>query len=172
MLADLQQCWDRHWRDRGNVVVLLSGSYLGFMEREVLGKKSPLSGRRTAQIHLQPFGYLEAARFHPRWSLVDRAKAYFLVVGLPQYLLCLDDAHSVQHNIRQQLLNEFAPLFYEPTFLLREELREIAPYHAILLAVASGQSTVPAIADATELRERNVPYYLQPKLRPIGFLRI
>ena len=170
LLADLQQCWDRHWRDAGNVVVLLSGSYLGFMEREVLGKESPLFGRRTAQIHLQPFGYLEAARFHPRWSLADRAKAYFLVGGLPQYLLCLDDSLSIQHNVRQQLLNEFAPLFSEPTFLLREELREIAPYHAILFAVASGHGTVPAIAAATELRERNLPYYLQ-QLVNLGYLR-
>ena len=70
------------------------------MEREVLGKASPLFGRRTAQLHLQPFGYLEAARFHPRWSPEDRAKAYFLVGGLPQYLLCLDDARSVARNVR------------------------------------------------------------------------
>ena len=56
LLSTLQHCWDRHWKGAGNVV-LLCGSYLGFMEREVLGKTSPLFGRRTAQIHLQPFGY-------------------------------------------------------------------------------------------------------------------
>ena len=171
LIAVLQHCWDRSWRDAGNVVLLLCGSYLGFMEREVLGKESPLFGRRTAQIHLQPFGYAEAGRFHPRWSVVDRARAYFLVGGLPQYLLCLDDAESIEINIRQYLLDEFAPLFHEPTFLLREELRELAPYHAILFAVASGRgSNAPTIAHVTELSPRNLHYYLQ-QLVNLGYLR-
>ena len=124
LLSELQHCWDRWWRDGGNVLLVLCGSYLGFMEREVPGSKSPLFGRRTAQIHLQPFGYREAARFHPRWSLEDQVRAYFLVGGLPHYLLCLDDSHSIDANIRERLLTEFAPLSHEPVFLLREELRE------------------------------------------------
>ena len=170
ILAALQQCWDRHWKGAGNVVLLLCGSYLGFMEREVLGQASPLFGRRTAQIHLQPFGYLEAARFHSRWSLADRARAYFLVGGLPQYLLCLDESASITQNIRRHLLDEFAPLFHEPTFLLREELREVAPYHAILFAVASGHGAARDIAAATALPERNLYYYLQ-QLVDLGYLR-
>ena len=170
LLSALQQCWDRHWKGAGNVMLLLCGSYLGFMEREVLGRTSPLFGRRTAQIHLRPFGYLDAARFHPRWSETDRAKAYFLVGGLPQYLLCLDDTRSINHNVRRHLLDEFAPLFHEPTFLLREELREIAPYHAILFAAASGPGTVRAVAAASGLPDRNLHYYLQ-QLVNLGYLR-
>ena len=170
LLSELQQCWDRHWKAAGNVVLLVCGSYVGFMERQVLGRSSPLFGRRTAQIHLQPFGYPEAAAFHPRWSPADRARAYFLVGGVPQYLLCLDDGRSIDSNIRQYLLDEFAPLFHEPTFLLREELREVAPYHAILFAIASGESTVRAIAGAIGLPERNLHYYLQ-QLVDLGYLR-
>ena len=170
LVSALQHCWDREWKRAGNVVLLLCGSYLGFMEREVLGRASPLFGRRTAQIHLQPFGYLDAARFHPRWSLADRARAYFLVGGLPQYLLCLDDGRSIDGNMRRSLLDEFAPLFHEPTFLLREELREVAPYHAVLSAVASGHGSPRAVAAATELPERNLHYYLQ-QLVSLGYLR-
>ena len=90
--------------------------------------------------------------------------------GLPQYLLSLDDTRSIDVNIRRHLLDEFAPLFHESTFLLREELREIAPYHAILFAVASGHGNVPAIAAATELPARNLHYYLQ-QLVNLGYLR-
>ena len=170
LLSQLQHCWDRVWKNAGNVALLLCGSYVGFMEREVLGQSSPLFGRRTAQIHLKPFGYLEAAAFHPRWSVSDRARAYFLVGGVPQYLLCLNDGQSVDSNIREYLLDEFAPLFHEPTFLLREELREVAPYHAILFAVASGETRVRAIAAVTGLPERNLHYYLQ-QLVELGYLR-
>ena len=170
LLTALQECWDRHWRPAGQVMLLLCGSYLGFMEREVLGRKSPLFGRRTGQIHLQPFGYREAGKFLPRLSIEDRARAYFLVGGLPQYLLCLEDSISIDQNIQRHLLAEFAPLFQEPAFLLREELREIAPYHTVLFAVASGARTAGAIAKTTDLPDRSLHYYLQ-QLVGLGYLR-
>ena len=168
--ALLQACWDQHWRRSGHVMLLLCGSYLGFMEREVLGRDSPLFGRRTAQIHLQPFDYLEAAQFFRRWSTADRARAYFMVGGLPQYLQCLDDSLSIRHNIQQHFLEEFAPLFQEPSFLLREELREVAPYHAVLFAIANKAETANAIAAAAHLPERNLHYYLQ-QLVSLGYVR-
>lgn len=170
IVAALQECWDRNWKPSGAVVLLLCGSYIGFMEREVLGRTSPLFGRRTAQIHLQPFDYREAALFHPRWSPVDQAKAYFLVGGLPQYLLCLDDGRSIDANIRANLLDEFAPLFHEPTFLLREEVREVAPYHAVFFAIASGAHTARDVAVATGLPERNLHYYFE-QLAGLGYVR-
>ena len=46
----------------------------------------------------------------------------------------------------------------------------MAPYHAVLFAVASGHGAAPAIAAATELPERNLPYYLQ-QLVNLGYLR-
>ena len=82
----LQDLWDRRWRSSGKILLILCGSYVGFMEREVLGRKSPLFGRRTAQILLRPFGYREAALFHPSFSTVDRARAYFICGGVPWYL--------------------------------------------------------------------------------------
>lgn len=170
VVSALQECWDRHWQGSGNVILLLCGSYIGFMERDVLGEKSPLFGRRTAQIHLKPFGYLEAAEFHPRWSVADRARAYFLVGGVPQYLLCLSDGKSIATNFKEQLLSEFAPLHHEPTFLLREELREVAPYHAILFALARGAGTMGEIAAAAGLPDRSLHYYLQ-QLSDLGYVR-
>ena len=104
-------------------MVILCGSFMGFMERELLGRKSPLFGRRTAQIHLRPFGHLEAAQFHPGWSVTDQAMAYFVCGGIPQYLEYFDTRRSVAQNIERQVLNPTAPLWSEPDFLLREELR-------------------------------------------------
>lgn len=170
LVSALQRAWDRRWRDSGQIVLILCGSYLGFMEREVLGAASPLFGRRTAQIHLRPFGYREAAQFHPKWSLADRARAFFLVGGLPQYLLCLDDRRSIAENIRNHLLDEFAPLRHEPTLLLREEVREIGPYQAILAVAAAGRGSVREIAAATGIAERSLHYYLN-QLTDLGYLR-
>lgn len=165
----LQEQWDRRWRTSGNILLILCGSYVGFMEREVLGRQSPLFGRRTAQIFLKPFGYREAAKFHPQYSLVNRAKAYFVCGGVPLYLRYFSSDVSVDMNLSRNLLSEYAPLFREPDFLLREELREVENYYAILLAVASGQNTNLSISKHTGIGERSLHYYLQ-QLVDLGYL--
>lgn len=121
----LQELWDRNWSRSGRVLLILCGSYIGFMEREVLGRHSPLFGRRTGQILLRSFNHLEAARFHPRFSIVDQARVYAICGGVPAYLLAFDSAQSVEQNLIGQVLNENAALAREPEFLLREELRNL-----------------------------------------------
>ncbi|HEX4964558.1 MAG TPA: ATP-binding protein [Thermoanaerobaculia bacterium] len=165
----LQEKWDRKWRRAGNVVLILCGSYIGFMEREVLGKNSPLFGRRTAQILLRPFGYREAAGFHPRYSRIDQARTYFLCGGVPLYLRRFSDSRSIEANLAAEFLDEYAPLYREADFLLREELREVTLYHAILSALAAGHTTVHAIAGQAGQDPRALSYYLQ-QLQELGYV--
>ncbi len=156
----LQELWDRRLRDGDEALVILCGSYVGFMEREVLGQRSPLFGRRTAQLPLQPFGFAEARRFHPGYSLPDAARTYFVCGGVPLYLRAFDPARSVAQNIQATLLDEYAPLYREPDFLLREELRELRGYHAILTALAAGSLPAREIAARTGIDPRKLNYYL------------
>jgi hypothetical protein len=164
----LQELWDRRWK-KGGVLLVLCGSFIGFMEREVLGAKSPLYGRRTAQIHLRPFGFREAAAFHPRWSRVDQTRLYFVVGGIPSYLRAFDPDRSLEQGLADNLLSEFAPLYGEPEFLLREELRDVASYHAVLYAIAAGHHTMRAIAEAATLPERSLHYWLE-QLVGLGYV--
>ncbi|MBL8950270.1 MAG: ATP-binding protein [Myxococcaceae bacterium] len=165
----LQELWDRRWKTSKRLMLVLCGSFIGFMEREVLGSKSPLFGRRTAQIHLKPFGWGEAARFHPGYSLQARAEAYFICGGIPQYLETFDSSRSIRANIEANLLHEFAPLYREPEFLLREELREVEKYHAVLYAIAEGHYTQKEIAEATALPLRSLHYWLE-QLVQLGYV--
>ncbi len=165
----LQELWDTQWKKSKRVMLILCGSYVGFMEREVLGKNSPLFGRRTGQILLRPFDFREAAEFHPRWSLEDRARAYFVCGGVPLYLRAFDDTRSLEANIEHNFLDEFAPLYREPDFLLREELREVESYYALLLALASGAGTNRELAKISGVPERSLPYYTQ-QLVSLGYV--
>ena len=169
LLSTLQEFWDRRWKRSANIMIILCGSYIGFMERAVLGRKSPLFGRRTAQILLQPFSYVEAAEFHPKWSLSNQAMVYFICGGIPLYLNFFKPQYSVEKNIEDNLLNEFSPLFREPDFLLREELRDIHNYYAVLMAVAQGFTTNPKIAANTGIPEKSLHYYLQ-QLIGLGYI--
>jgi len=52
----LQSLMDNNGGGGCSVLLILCGSYMGFMEKAVLGEKSPLFGRRSGQIFLQPCG--------------------------------------------------------------------------------------------------------------------
>lgn len=165
----LQELLDRDWKEAGNIMLIICGSYVGFMEREILGRRSPLFGRRTAQIFLRPFAYHEAAEFHPSFSLVDRARAYFVCGGMPLYLQFFSDRRSIEKNLEENVFDPHAPLFNEPDFLLREELRDLGNYYAILTAVAEGSGSHSHIAKKAGLDSRALHYYLK-QLVDLGYL--
>jgi AAA+ ATPase superfamily predicted ATPase len=166
----LQELWDRSWRRSGKVMLILCGSFIGFMEREVLGKNSPLFGRRTAQILLRPFDFREAARFHPSLSLVDRAVIYFLCGGVPLYLRAFSARASTEANLCRAILDEHGPLYREADFLLREELRDVENYYGVLLALASGHTQNRDIARFSGVAERSLHYYLK-QLSDLGYVK-
>lgn len=165
----LQAICDRESRKHTPLMLIVCGSYMGFMEKEVLGRESPLFGRRTAQILLKPFSYQEAGQFHPQLATADKAMTYFLCGGIPYYLRFFSAGDSIPMNIRRQLLNEYAALFREPDFLLREELKEIERYCGILLALAAGAPGARQITDKTGISERNLHYYFQ-NLIELGYV--
>jgi AAA+ ATPase superfamily predicted ATPase len=150
-------------------MLILCSSHVGFMEREVLGKKSPLFGRRTAQIKLRPFDFREAALFHPTYSRIDQARTYFICGGIPLYLRAFSPRRSVESNIAEAILTEFAPLRYEPDFLLREELREVPGYYSILVSMALGAPTAAEISRRTGIDDRALQYYFKHLLE-LGYI--
>jgi AAA+ ATPase superfamily predicted ATPase len=165
----LQEMWDMHWKKTGRMFLIICGSYMGFMEREVLGRKSPLFGRRTAQILLKPFSYLEAARFHPKLSDIEKAEIYFICGGIPFYLEFFNPHNSVEMNIIANFLTEYSALFREVEFLLREELRELEKYHGILTALAAGRCSPRVISERSGIDEKMLNYYLN-QLSELGYI--
>ncbi len=60
----LQRYWDTELKDK-RIFLILCGSSMSFMEKEILSYKSPLYGRRTGQILLKPFNFLQVKEFRP-----------------------------------------------------------------------------------------------------------
>jgi AAA+ ATPase superfamily predicted ATPase len=56
------------------------------MENQVLGYKSPLYGRRTAQFKIEPLDYYDVADYFHSFSLEKKLLAYGVTGGIPQYI--------------------------------------------------------------------------------------
>ena len=84
LLSELQHLID-HRLIGGKLFMILCGSYMGFMEKEILGSKSPLFGRRTAQLHMKPFNYQTSSKFLDGFSNVAKLELYGAFGGTPLY---------------------------------------------------------------------------------------
>ena len=145
VLSNLQHFIDHHLQD-SRIFLILCGSYVGFMEREVLGQKSPLFGRRTGQLLLKPLDYLRSRLFLPGFTPEEQLMLYGAVGGTPLYLSRIDNTRSLHDNIVDVFLRPVSYFYDEPLFLLREELQEPSVYNAILEAIARGASRANEIA--------------------------
>lgn len=146
----LQHLLDRDWRDSG-IYLILCGSSLSFMEREVLSEKSPLFGRRTAQLRLEPLSYRDTAAFHPELSPEENALIYGVTGGVPHYIQKLGVTGSVRAALLDNFFDRTAYLFEEPGNLLKQELREPAGYNSVITAIANGAAKLSDISDQTAM---------------------
>ena len=135
----LQHTIDHKWQHK-NVMLVLCGSSVSFMVNEVLGYSSPLYGRRTANIELKPLNYLEASKFFPNFSNIDKITAYTILGGIPYYLQIFDDKLSLKENISKYIFDSSSVLREEPILLLKQEFREPTIYNSIIEAIATGSS--------------------------------
>lgn len=146
LASTLQLLIDKN-KDDSKLFLILCGSSMSYMEDHVLAYKAPLYGRRTAQFKIKPFDFFEACRYFTRLSDVDKALAYGIVGGTPQYLMLLDDKLSIEENIKNTYLNPSSSIFEEPNNLLKQEVREPAIYNAVITAIATGCSKMNEISN-------------------------
>lgn len=154
-----QKGWDEDL-SRSGVFLILLGSSMGMMETEVLGHKSPLFGRRTGQILVEPLSFSEAKPFFPALSDDDFMHFYAILGGTPAYLLQFDPSADFWENVRRRILTPEAYLYREPDFILREELREPRNYFSILRAISMGKTRPAEIINETGFDKNMVGKYL------------
>jgi AAA+ ATPase superfamily predicted ATPase len=143
-----------------DAMFVLCGSSVSTMDSEVLGHESPLYGRRTGQLDLQPFSF-EQARAVIDYDTETAIQSYAVTGGTPMYLTLFDYEDSLAENIQSQILSPTAVLYNEPEFLLRTELRNPARYLSILEAIALGHTTPNEIAGAIGIDSGPLSKYLQ-----------
>jgi AAA+ ATPase superfamily predicted ATPase len=147
LLTALQHWWDANKR-RPNLKIVLAGSYLAFMERQVLDASAPMYNRRTAAMRLEPMDYADASLFFPRYTSREKVEAYAILGGMPSYLEQFDPARGIPENLLATALKRNTYLSEEPDWLLLEELRRDVTHGSILRAIAAGERRPSAIARA------------------------
>ena len=169
ILSVLQSFVDQEFRET-NIFLILCGSNMSFMERDLLGVNSPVYGRRTFQIKLQPFLINETASMLNEWPLEDIAAAHAITEGIPYYLSFFKEHKSINEAIRAEFFTAGGRLYTEGRLYLMMELRSLELYDSILTLLASGCNEVSIIADKSKRDKSSISQALQ-KLSDLGIVR-
>jgi len=163
----LQEYWDTKLSDT-KIFLIICGSAVSMMEK-LLGYKSPIYGRRTAQLRLKPLGFFHIRDFFPKYDWENLIKVYGILGGNPAYLLEFDDRLSIKQNLLRYFRLD-SILYQDALFILREELEDPRNYFAIIEAIAKGRSTLGEIVNETGLDKGLVGKYLSV-LRELDVVR-
>jgi len=164
----LQNLWDATLR-QSNVMIVLCGSAMSFMEKELLSEKNPLYGRATGILQLKAMDYFDAAQFFPGYSSEDQIRAYAILGGIPHYLKQFSNGRSLEENIVSQILTRGSILYSEVEFLMRQEFREAAVYNTVLNAIALGATQLNEIWQKTQIDKSKLSVYLK-NLMEVGLV--
>ncbi|MDY4920905.1 MAG: ATP-binding protein [Phascolarctobacterium sp.] len=156
----IQKVWDESLHNK-NIMLILCGSSMSFMEKEVLAEKNPLYGRATGILKMQEMSFCESVQFFPNYSMLDKITAYAILGGIPHYLKQFDDQLPLATNIKNNILTKGSILYSEVEFLLRQELRETNIYNAIIEAIALGNTKLNDIYQKTQLERSKISVYLK-----------
>ncbi len=148
-----------------NIMLILCGSSMSFMEEQVLGYQSPLYGRRTMQMKVLPFDFFDTIKMFPNETDYNKLLVYAVTGGIPQYMRFIRDDKSIEEGIINSFLNKNGSLFEEPSNLLKQELREPAIYNSIINAIAHGATKVNDISTRINEKNKKVNKYLDVLLK-------
>lgn len=141
----LQNLWDDVLKDE-NVMIILCGSSMSFIEKELLAEKNALYGRATGIYKMKEMGFYDAVKFFPNYSDEDKVLVYSILGGIPHYLKQFDPDLPLAKNIKKNILTKGCVLYSEVEFLLRQELRETQIYNSIVQAIALGNTKLNDIS--------------------------
>lgn len=152
-----------------NIMLILLGSSVSMMEKGVLSSKSPLYGRKTAHLRVEPIKFRHYPLFFPDNDFKKNLEFHAVLGGVPFYMIQFSESKNTFLNINEEILSRRGHLYEEIDFLLKEEFREPAVYRNIMEAVNSGCSKLVEIANKSNIPVQDMDRYLK-SLMNIGLL--
>jgi AAA+ ATPase superfamily predicted ATPase len=165
--SNLQAAWDHVFKKK-DITLVLAGSHLGMM-KDLLAHQSPLYGRFTAQLPVDPLPFSALSEFLPRYSTAERVAVYAVVGGIPAYLERFDDRKSLGANLQHLFMRRTGMFRSEPFMLIGDVIRrETTTYESILKVIAEGHHTPQEIGAQLDLTSQ----YLSPYLKQLTALHL
>jgi len=160
---------DAH-RHHSHLKLVLCGSYVDLMAG-LVDAASPLYGRFTRIMKLQPFDYYTASLFYPNYSPSDKLLMYAALGGIPYFNSLADaDAPALQ-NILDLVIRKDSILEHEVSEMLLAETNKVAGFNTVIELLGGGITRYSKIASRLAQDGQARPAYILSRLVDMGVLR-
>ncbi|MBR2765655.1 MAG: ATP-binding protein [Blautia sp.] len=149
--------------------LILMGSSISFMRRQIREEQSPLYGRFDVIQEILPFTFSEVHELFPDFE--DAMEVYAQTGGVAQYVMFFLDYSSVRRASESLLFNRTGRLFLEAPNLLMQEVRDMTTYVSILRVIGCSEKDSGKIAKQSGIEQRNVYPYLN-RLIDLGIVSL
>ncbi|MCH4890632.1 ATP-binding protein [Acidaminobacter sp. JC074] len=156
----LQNLWDEDLRHK-NLMIVLCGSSMSFIENEILAEKNPLYGRAAGIYKLDALPFKEVVKLLNNFSLEEQIIIYGITGGVPHYIRQFDNNITLEENIKKNILTKGNVLYNEVEFLMRQELRETSIYNTLISVIALGNTKLNEIYQKTGIDKAKIGVYLK-----------
>ena len=157
----LQKLWDHRFSKIANLRLVLTGSLVGMMEREVISYQAPLYGRATSLLRLRPLPYAALIDLFPERQADERLAIYAATGGVPAYLNLFTRTNSFASALRNECLIPGSIMLGDPAIMLHEQLKEPQSFESVLSAIAGGFHKWGEIAKMSGVAETSLSHYLR-----------
>jgi len=139
--------------------IILSGSSISMMSEKVLSYRSPLYGRRTSSLKLQPLKFRDIILFFPEAKPRELVEIYGFAGGVPYYLKKVKT--PFWKWLEREFKNPGSFVKDEIDFIMKYEFEEAATYKKILEAIAMGKNTPKEMKEYIGMRHSDITPYIR-----------
>jgi AAA+ ATPase superfamily predicted ATPase len=156
-----QKVWDHRLSQIPQLKLILTGSLIGMMAREVFSYQAPLYGRATTQVRLRPLPYAAVQALFPERQADERVAIYGVTGGVPAYLEFFTRTRDFMSALRDHCLVPGSMMMSDPAVILYEQLQEPQTYESVLSVVSAGFHQWSDIAKMAGVTETALGHYLK-----------
>ena len=158
--SSLQKAIDLRFK-KGKFTLLLTGSNVSFVEREIHDTRAPLYERNTFELELFKLEWPEAClALKDVADLRERARLLAITGTFPYYLSLIDPGKTARENLRALFFERTALFTDDPSKVITSDVATGGLYASLLSAIAGGVETVKGLAERFGTDTSKVSKYL------------
>ena len=155
-----QHAWDHRLKEIVNLRLIITGSHVSTMIREVLAYSAPLYFRANANLHLKPLPYVAMLDIFPDRSVEERMAIYAITGGMPNYLSYFAQTPDLPTAVERLCFAPDSPFLADMETIFDEQLEEPALCRAILETLNSGPAAPQALSHQVGIPYGDLQHHL------------
>lgn len=145
--SSLQAAIDTIFKHR-KFMLVLTGSNVSFLEKEITDSKAPLYERNTFSLSLKKLEWDEASQALSSMTTEDKIKTLCLTNTFPYYLSLIDQTKSFEDNIDNLFYKQTAIFTDDPSKIITTDISTGGLYASIISNISRNNNTLKGLCEA------------------------